>query len=66
MSNGRALEQVDRNSDHERKKSDMLVLLERLVDEVNRDRLFGEFTVSFSAQGGRISHYEEFRRRTFK
>lgn len=57
---------LDPNSEQERKKSDLVRQLECLIEEVQRNRLFGEFTISFSAQAGKISHYEEVRRRTYK
>lgn len=63
---GTMLKEIDRNGEQERKKSDLIHLLEQLIDEVSDERLFGEFTVSFSAQAGKISHYEEMRKRTFK
>jgi hypothetical protein len=57
---------TDPNSEQERKKSDLIRLLEKLIDDVHDDRLFGDFSVSFSAQSGKIGHFEEVRRRTFK
>lgn len=57
---------ADPNSEQERKKSDLLNLLERLLDDVENGRLFGDFGISFSAQSGKIGHYEENRRVTFK
>lgn len=57
---------IDRNCEQERKKSDLIRLLECLIDDVHQNRLFGEFTVSFSSQAGKISHFEELRKRTFK
>lgn len=59
-------QQSDPNGEQERKKSSLIRLLESLITEVQSERLFGEFTISFSAQSGKISHYEELRKRTFK
>ena len=42
------------------RKSDALIsLLERIIQDVQAGRLYGEFGVSFTAQGGSIGHYEE-------
>ena len=57
---------VDINGEQARKKAEILNLLERLVEDVENGRLFGEFSVVFTAQSGNIGHYEEMRRRTFK
>lgn len=57
---------IDPNSEQARKKSDLLNMLESLIDDVQRGRLFGEFSVTFTAQSGKIGHIEELRRRTFK
>ncbi len=60
------VQQSDPNSEQARKKSDLVRLLERLIDDVQDERLFGDFSVSFSAQNGNIGHYEEVRRKTFR
>lgn len=49
-----------------RKTSALLTLLERLIEDVQEGRLYGDFGVTFTAQGGKIGHYEEHRKTTFK
>jgi hypothetical protein len=50
----------------QRRKSQILRLLERLLDDVEHDRMFGEFGVSFTCQNGQIGHIEEKRIQTYK
>ena len=57
---------IDLNGEQQRKKSELLNMLERLIDDVEAGRLFGEFGISFSTQSGKIGHYEESRKTTFK
>lgn len=49
-----------------RKADALRSLLESLIRDVQGGRLYGDFSVSFSAQGGKIGHYEEHRKTTFK
>lgn len=57
---------TDPNSEQERKKSDLIRQMKNLIEEVQGDLLFGEFTISFSAQAGKIGHFKEVRERTFR
>lgn len=61
-----ASNETDPNSEQSRKESELLNLLEGLIRDVKAGRLFGEFGVSFTAQSGKIGHFEETRRRTLK
>lgn len=61
-----AVRQSDPNSEQSRKKSELMNLLERLLEDVEKGRMYGEFSVSFTAQSGKIGHIEELRRRTLK
>lgn len=56
------------NSDtvQERKKAQIVSLMRKLIDEVEKGEFYGEFSVAFTAQNGRIGHYEERRVRTYK
>lgn len=54
------------HEEQQRKESDLLNTLERLIQDVRTGRLFGEFGVHFTAQAGRIGHYTEERRITRK
>ena len=56
-------QQID---DQERKKREIVSLLESLLDRVERDQFYGEFGISFCVQNGQIGSYEEHARRTFK
>lgn len=49
-----------------RKKEQIIKLLRRMLDEVESDQDYGEFSVTFTAQNGIIGHYEETRKKTFK
>jgi hypothetical protein len=49
-----------------RKADSVVRLLEQMIADVRAGRLYGEFGVHFSAQGGNIGHYEESRRVTYK
>ena len=60
------LRTADPNSEQQRKKSELLNLLESLMDDVESGRYFGEFGITFTTQSGKIGHYEEVRKRTFK
>lgn len=63
---------ITRSTDHQadeaqaRKSDDVVRLLEQLIKDVQSGRMYGDFGITFSAQGGKIGHYEEVRRRTFK
>lgn len=59
---------IDRQaSDIQNRKADSLIrLLEQMIRDVQDGRLYGEFAVRFTAQGGNIGHYEEDRRVTYK
>lgn len=49
------------------RKADALVrLLESMIAEVQSGRMYGEYGVSFTAQGGKIGHFEEHRKTTYK
>lgn len=50
----------------ERKKAQIVSLLRKLIDEVEKGEYYGEFAVAFTAQNGNIGHYEERRVRTYK
>lgn len=61
-----AKSQVEPSSDQIRKKSELICLLSRLIDEAQDEHSFGEFSVSFSTQSGKIGHYEVNRKTTYK
>lgn len=50
----------------DRKKQQMLMVLRQLIERVETEELYGEFSVTFMAQAGKIGHFEEHSRRTFK
>ncbi len=50
----------------ERKAVDLIQRLESLIEEVQQGRKFGEFGVSFTAQAGKIGHYEVKTKETYK
>jgi hypothetical protein len=54
------------DAEQERKKSELLHALSKLVDDVRANRLYGKFTVGFNAHGGLINQCEENRDRTWK
>jgi len=54
------------DTEQARKKASILNALKRLIDEVENGNCYGEFGVSFTAQNGRIGHYEENIKRTYK
>lgn len=58
--------QQDADDQHARMKSSVLTLLHKLLERVETEQLYGEFSVTFSAQKGRIGHCEESTRRTIK
>lgn len=49
-----------------RKATELVRILERMIADVQGGRLYGEFGVQFTAQGGKIGHYEESRKTTYK
>ena len=49
-----------------RKANVLLQLLEAMIADVQAGRLYGEYGVTFTAQGGKIGHFEEHRKTTFK
>lgn len=60
-------ESIKIESDEQRRKeSDLLNTLEKLIEDVRSGRMYGEFGVHFTAQGGKIGHYTEERRITRK
>jgi hypothetical protein len=52
--------------EQQRKESDLLNTLEKMIGDVRAGRLYGEFGIHFNAQGGKIGHYTEERRITRK
>lgn len=56
--------QVDEMQD--RKKAAIVRTLQRLIETVEAEGCYGEFGVTFSCQNGKIGHFEEHAKRTFK
>lgn len=50
----------------DRKKQQLLQVLRQLIERVEAEELYGEFGVVFMAQAGKIGHFEEQTKRTFK
>jgi hypothetical protein len=57
---------VETDSTQERKKAAILRALQRLIDQVEAEGCYGEFGVTFSCQNGKIGHFEEHAKRTYK
>ena len=57
---------VDQDTTQERKKAAILRALQRLIDQVEAEGCYGEFGVTFSCQNGKIGHFEEHAKRTYK
>lgn len=54
------------DTSQERKKAQLVKMLQRLIEQVEAEGCYGEFGVMFSCQNGKIGHYEEHAKRTFK
>jgi len=50
----------------DRKKQQVVMILRQLIERVETEELYGEFGVTFMAQAGKIGHFEEHTKRTFK
>jgi len=57
---------VEQDTTQERKKAAIIRTLQRLIETVEADGSYGEFGVTFSCQNGKIGHFEESAKRTFK
>jgi hypothetical protein len=58
--------QPNYDTDAERRKASIVRLLQGLIEQVEADGMYGEFGITFTAQNGKIGHYEEHRKRSFK
>jgi hypothetical protein len=56
----------DQETINDRKKAAIIKALQRLIEQVEADGCYGEFGVMFSCQNGKIGHYEEHAKRSFK
>lgn len=61
-----ATTEIKTTDEQARKATALVRLLERLIEDVQAERLYGEFGVTFSCQAGQIGQYEEHRKSTFK
>lgn len=59
-------EPIEQDTAQARKKAQILAMLKRMIDEVETEGWYGDFGVSFSAQNGKIGHYEQTIKRTYK
>jgi hypothetical protein len=57
---------ANQDTEAERRKASVIRLLHRLIEQVEADGMYGEFGVSFTAQNGKIGHYEEHLKRSYK
>ena len=57
---------AESDTSQERKKQQLLTVLRQLIERVETEELYGEFAVVFMAQAGKIGHFEERTKRTFK
>lgn len=54
------------DTEQDRRKASLIRVLQRLIEQVEADGMYGEFGVSFSAQNGKIGHFEETAKRSYK
>lgn len=57
---------VTTDTSQDRKKQQLLTVLRQLIERVETEELYGEFSVVFMAQAGKVGHFEERTKRTFK
>lgn len=57
---------VTTDTSQDRKKQQLLTVLRQLIERVETEELYGEFAVVFMAQAGKVGHFEERTKRTYK